>query len=490
MRKHVSLLIILITALVGGLIGVGTYKFFEPKEQIDFEEKQKVYFANLTDQPTDQVQNGLDFTYASAKATPAVVHIKTLFNVQQQSDYYFDPFRDFFGLPDNRQNPYQPQQKASMGSGVIISEDGYIVTNNHVVENSSEIEVVLNDKRTYKAVVVGTDPTTDLTLLKIDEKNLEFLTFGNSDALKVGEWVLAVGNPFNLTSTVTAGIVSAKARNINLLDDQYRIESFIQTDAVVNPGNSGGALVNTKGELVGINTAIQSQTGSYIGYSFAIPVNIVKKVMDDLLKFGEVQRGFIGINIRDINAAFAQEINLNEIKGVYVTGLTENGAGQEAGLETGDIITKIQDVNVNSASELQEQVGRFRPGDKIAVSFLRKGKEKSTSVTLKNIEGNTNIVRKEEKKTVTVLGAELEELSKNEKSRLRVQSGVRVKRINTGKLQQAGLQNGFVITHINKKPVSSPNDISEIIQDNKGRIVGIEGFYPDDGTKYYYGFGL
>ncbi|MBL4655559.1 MAG: trypsin-like peptidase domain-containing protein, partial [Bacteroidia bacterium] len=303
MKKLLGFVLILIIAGIGGIIGVGVYdyslsKYFREKETTSFDEKQNVVFTNNQSGFPDEQSAGVNFTYASSIATPAVVHIKSIIDQQTNQSYYFDPFRDFFGFRfyDQRQQPTQPRQRMSSGSGVIISEDGYLVTNNHVINGADEIEVVLNDKRTFTASVIGTDPTTDLALLKVEEKGLPFIKFGNSDILQVGEWVLAVGNPFNLTSTVTAGIVSAKARSINILDDKYRIESFIQTDAVVNPGNSGGALINTSGSLVGINTAIQSQTGSYIGYSFAIPVNIVKKVMDDLLKYGEVQRGFIGVS--------------------------------------------------------------------------------------------------------------------------------------------------------------------------------------------------
>ncbi|MCS7073317.1 MAG: trypsin-like peptidase domain-containing protein, partial [Bacteroidia bacterium] len=299
----------------------------------------------------------MDFRSAAAQATPAVVHIKSTItkrNSRSSSPFGddFNPFREFFG-----DGFIQPQPTDATGSGVILTADGYVATNNHVIENADKIEVILNDNRSYTATLVGTDPSTDLALLKINEKNLPFLKFGDSDKLEIGEWVLAVGNPFNLTSTVTAGIVSAKARSINILQDRFKIESFIQTDAAVNPGNSGGALINTKGELVGINTAIATKTGYFSGYSFAVPVNIVRKVMDDLMQYGEVQRGFLGIEIRDVNAELAKEKKLKDVKGVYVGKVNENSAAESAGLKEGDVITKIDEVKVNTASELQEQIG-------------------------------------------------------------------------------------------------------------------------------------
>lgn len=496
MKKILGLIIIIAVAALGGIMGVGIYdyglsKYIKRSNPESFEEKQKVHFTNHKGSFPDEQLAGVNFVYASSIATPAVVHIKSIVEQNVPQGYYFDPFRDFFGFPfNNQQQPQQPQQRFSSGSGVIISEDGYIVTNNHVIDQADEIEVVLNNKQTYIAKVIGTDHTTDLALLKIDGDNLSFLKFGNSDIIEVGEWALAVGNPFNLTSTVTAGIVSAKARSINILDDKYRIESFIQTDAVVNPGNSGGALININGELIGINTAIHSQTGSYIGYSFAIPVNIVKKVMDDLLKFGDVQRGFIGVSIKDIDAALAHELGLKEIKGVLIADITPDGSAKEAGIKPGDIILKVNDVPINSSSELQEQVGIFRPGDKITVLVLKDGKEKEIEMVLRNKEGTTTILKKEDTEIIAVLGAEFEELKTNEKSKLGLNNGVKIKRLTDGKFRYTGIREGFIITHINKKPVDKPSDIVNLFERNKGNIVGIEGFYPDDGTKYYYGFSI
>ena len=355
-----------------------------------------------------------------------------------------------------------------------------------MVDGAEKVEVTLNDNREFTAKVVGNDPSTDLALLKIEEKGLPILFYGNSDQLKIGEWVLAVGNPFNLTSTVTAGIVSAKARNIGILPDQYKIESFIQTDAAVNPGNSGGALVNTRGELVGINTAIASQTGSYSGYSFAIPVNLVKKVVDDLVEFGNVQRGFIGVSIRDIDSKLAIEKNIKETRGVYVAGLTIDGAAKSAGIEEGDIIVKIGENEVNSSPQLQEQIGQYRPGDKVRVVVLRDGNERVFSVVLRNKEGNTSIVKSEE--NLNLLGATFENVARETTSKLGLEGGVRISKLMNGKLRSAGIKEGFIITSIDKKQIRTTNDISQALKTKQGGIL-IEGVYPN-GTKAYYGFGI
>lgn len=419
-----------------------------------------------------------DFVRAAEATVHAVVHVK-VFGSQQ----VYDPFQGFFGY----QNP-QRQPTQGSGSGVIITEDGYIVTNNHVVAGAEKVEVTLNDNRTFTAKVIGTDPSTDLALLKVDEKGLPFVAYGNSDDVKVGEWVLAVGNPFNLTSTVTAGIVSAKARNIGILPDQYKIESFIQTDAAVNPGNSGGALVNTKGELVGINSAIASTTGSYTGYSFAIPVNLVRKVMDDLAEFGSVQRGFIGVSIRDIDAKLAQEKGLKEVRGVYVAGLNEGGAARQAGLEEGDIITKVGSISVNTVPQLQEQIGHYRPGDKVVVTALRDGNERQFSVTLRNKDGGTALVKPSTNASLNLLGASFSEVSGEEKSNLGISGGAKVSRLNPGKLRSAGIREGFIITSVDRKPVRSMTDLENALKDRQGGVL-LEGIYPN-GMKGYYGFGM
>ncbi len=331
-----------------------------------------------------------DFTEAAERSIHAVVHVTSKYNLESE-DYYKSPIYNWlFG------ETYR-QQSVSFGSGVIISEDGYIVTNYHVVKESDDIQVVLNDKRTFTAELVGTDPSTDIALLKLESTNLPYISFGNSDILKVGEWVLAVGNPFNLTSTVTAGIVSAKARNINILRDQsnYPVESYIQTDAAVNKGNSGGALVDLKGELVGINSAIISPSGSYSGYSFAIPVNLVKKVVADIMKYGEVQRAVLGVEIRDVNSKDIEIYNLDKIEGILIIGVSKDGAAKDAGIKEEDVILKINNIKVNSTAELTEQIGKYSPGDKVSVTIKRNNKKKQFDVILRNMHGNTKIVKAE-----------------------------------------------------------------------------------------------
>ncbi len=431
-----------------------------------------IHRANLT---SGAAPGSINFIDAAEKTIHGVVHVKTQYDVQ---DSYNGSFYNFF-------SPYEsPSPISASGSGVIISSDGYIITNNHVVKDASKIEITLNDKRTYEAELIGTDPSSDLALIKIDETHLPFLTYGNSDNLRIGEWVLAVGNPFNLTSTVTAGIVSAKARNINLLSENYAIESFIQTDAAVNPGNSGGALVNNKGELVGINTAIASQTGSYVGYSFAVPVNIVKKIISDIMQFGEVQRAYIGINIQDMDAEKAEELGLDEIDGVYVAGTMEGGAANESGIIKGDVVTHINNIAVNSMSELQEQISKYRPGDKIDVTINRDNEQKHFNLVLRNKHGNTEIVKPDDN---TILGAKLSELSNSELRRLRIRNGVKVEDIGKGKLKDAGIKSGFIITRINQKNIFEVEDAILLLNSGTGGIF-IEGIYPD-GSVAYYAFG-
>ena len=334
-----------------------------------------------------------DFTQAAELSVNAVVHVKTTYR-NQMSSQQMDLFEYFFGRPGQQRE--MPAQQAS-GSGVIISEDGYIVTNNHVIDRADQIQVVLNDKREYTATLIGTDPNTDIALLKIDESNLPVILMGNSDDLRVGEWVLAVGNPFNLTSTVTAGIVSAKARNINILNAEMKIESFIQTDAAVNPGNSGGALVNTRGELVGINTAIASRTGSYSGYSFAVPVSIVQNVVSDIRQYGIVQRAILGVQMREITSELQKEKKLSTLQGAYVERVVPDGAAEKAGIQSGDVITRIDDAAVKTGTDLQEHIGRHRPGDVVSVTLLRDGKTLTVQATLTNRDGGTGVISAEEK---------------------------------------------------------------------------------------------
>jgi serine protease Do len=475
---------ILSIAAVGGFSGAGIYKLTN-KDLRTIDQKQQVQFANYNVTPPEAA---IDFTRAAEMTVHAVVHVKTYYEQKGSSSPYYDPFQEYlFGPRGRSQQPLE-----GTGSGVIITDDGFIATNNHVVENADRVEVTLNDRRTYTAKVIGTDPSTDLALLKIDDKSLPYVSYGNSDELKVGEWVLAVGNPFNLTSTVTAGIVSAKARNINILADPtnnaYAIESYIQTDAAVNRGNSGGALVNTRGELVGINSAIASTTGVYAGYSFAVPVTIVKKVMNDLLEYGEVQRALMGVSIRDMDSRLAEEKGIKQLKGVYVAGLTPHGAAESAGIAEGDIILKVGDASVNSSPELQEQISRFRPGDKVNITLLRDGREKVIGMVLKNKAGNTSLVKKEKSEIISLLGASFEPLSEEEKQKLKLNNGVKIVRLDAGKLRSAGIREGFVITAIDQKEIKTPGDVITALNSKKGGIL-IEGTY-SNGVKVYYGFGL
>lgn len=468
-----KIVVFLLVAFTGGLAGAYV---FEQDHSVPPSRLQQTMPVVRTSGSAAGQTGWPDFTEAAEKTVHAVVHVKTYSTPKMNA---FDPF-SFWG------RPMQVQPQESTGSGVIITQDGYIVTNNHVVTDAEKVEVTLNDNRNFRARVIGTDPSTDLALLKIDEKELPFITYGNSDDLRIGEWVLAVGNPFNLTSTVTAGIVSAKGRNIGILPDQFKIESFIQTDAAVNPGNSGGALVNTRGELVGINSAIASNTGSYTGYSFAIPVNLVRKVIDDLAEFGIVQRGFIGVSIRDVDSKLAEEKGLSVSQGVFVAGLTEGGAAAKAGIQEGDVITKVGDVSVNSTPQLQEQIGRFRPGDQVNVTVLRDGKEKAFAIQLRNREGETTMVQHDE--AFQMLGASFENASKEEKGKLGLSGGVKVIRLSPGKLLSSGVREGFIITSMDKRPITSVQDLQEALKSKSGGVL-LEGVYPG-GQKAYYGFGL
>ena len=478
-------------ASIGGLTALGLNHLLkaDSKDQTS----QITYQApiNYVKLPSSgSAEIAIDFTTAAASSVHSVVNVKTTYPLETQNQYMYDPFRDFFGYRGQR----QPQQApVSTGSGVIISQDGYIVTNNHVVDEADKIEITLNDKRSYTADVIGKDPATDLALLKIKEEDLPFISYGNSDDVKVGEWVLAVGNPFNLNSTVTAGIISAKGRNINILENdaskgQFPIESFLQTDAAVNPGNSGGALVNARGELVGINSAIASNTGSYTGYSFAIPVNITRKVVADLLEFGEVQRAFIGLSIEDLDGKLAKEKSITEIKGVYVKGVVKGGSADESGIKEGDVIRKVGETLVNNVPELQEQISRYRPGNKVNVTLKRNNQEKILTVILKNKNGNTEVVAKPKIEVVSTLGASFEPVSKEEMMKLNIENGIRVSKLGAGKLLSAGIKEGFIITNVDKKRISTFEEIKSLLENKKGGVL-IEGVYPN-GMRAYYGFGM
>ena len=474
--KNKQLFVIIGAAIIGGLVAVFAYSALIDK-------KEKNVIAGV-EQPVNMVNlaagldSSTDFTYAAEKTINAVVNVKTQSTVQ-----YRNPIYEFF-YGDRYQGDEEPVM--GIGSGVIITADGYIVTNNHVIENSDKVSVTLNDKREFVAKLVGSDHSTDLALLKIDMEGLPFITFGNSDALRVGEWVLAVGNPFNISSTVTAGIVSAKGRSMAIIEDNYRIESFIQTDASVNRGNSGGALVNLRGEMIGINTAIVSPTGGNVGISFAIPSSIVQKVVKDLIEFGAVQRAIMGVQIMDITADLAKEKGLDQLEGVYVEEVNDNSAAKEAGIEPGDVITQINGVAVKSPSELQELVGRYRPGDKITVLLKRKDKTKQIEVTLRNLQGDTSVVKAGTFETI--LGAKVVNLDDQEKKKLGVSNGVKVVELQEGKLKAEGVKPGFVITQVNNKPVYSVADLEKIFKTIKGGVY-IEGVY-QNGMVAYYAFGL
>ncbi len=472
---------ILAIAAIGGFTSLAIYK--QTEKPVLFGQQENVVPVKRVS-ITGNIETAMfDFTEAAEKTVPAVVHVKTTYPSQPVSGNFFNPF-NFWGAPGYGA-PQQPQQSA--GSGVIISDDGYIVTNNHVVDNADKVDVTLDDKRTFTAKVIGKDPSTDLALLKVDQTGLPYSKFANSDDIKVGQWVLAVGNPFNLTSTATAGIVSAKGRNIHILNDQqFPIESFIQTDAAVNPGNSGGALVNLNGDLVGINAAIASNTGSYTGYSFAIPANIVRKVTKDLLEYGKVQRGFIGVTLRDIDQQLAQTKGLKSMQGVYIDGVVSGGAGQAAGIKPGDVVTKVGETTVNSASELQEQIGRFGPGDKVNLTLNRDGSEKNYQIVLRDNSGGERVERANN--NVNMMGAEFGEVTDKEKKQLGISNGVKVAGLQSGKLRSAGIREGFIITSIDNKKINSPDDIESALANKKGGVL-IEGVYPN-GMRAYYGFGL
>ncbi len=499
-----SLLIVLVASFIGGLVSVAIFAAINKNETELVHRYQDDTQFQFVSNKVDDLPN---FTVAAEKTGHAVVHVPTIYkqettnnnNQRRGGSGQGDIFDWFFGDDDlfefrsPRGNFGQRMPQEASGSGVIISADGYIVTNNHVIEKSTEIKVTLNDKRSYTATLVGADPSTDIALIKIDEKDLTFLEFGNSDNLLIGEWVLAVGNPFNLTSTVTAGIVSAKARSINLLagrnGEKYAIESFIQTDAAVNPGNSGGALVNLRGNLVGINTAIASNTGSYSGYSFAVPSTIVKKVVNDIKKFGKVKRGIMGVSIQNIDSKLAKELKLDKIEGVHIADITEGGAAKKAGIRKGDIVLEIENKKVNSPSELQEQISKFRPDDKIKIKIKRKNDIKELFVTLQDkdkFEANDQIARA----SIPKLGAEFGKITKKEKENLRISHGVKIEKLeNNSILKKHGIKDGFIILFVNQKSVNSIEDIQNALKTRKGSGVMFEGVYPN-GTRSYYGFGM
>ena len=432
-----------------------------------------------------------DLTYAAENAVKAVVNIEAIqqVEVQQRGQYGYDPFLEFFGFPQERQRgSSEPryQERRAGGSGVIISADGYVVTNNHVVDGATKLRVKLNDGRAFDAKLIGKDSATDVALLKIEAEELPTLAFGSSDALRLGEWVLAIGSPFDLQSTITAGIVSAKARNLGAIPNDFSIESFIQTDAAVNPGNSGGALVNTRGELVGINTLIKSQTGSYIGYSFAIPESIVRKVVVDLKEYGFVQRALLGIMFRPVDQDFldneGKELGIAEIGGVYVAGVTEGGAASEAGIRKGDVILSIDGVALNSSATLQEQIARRRPNDKVVLTVKRDGKVKQFEVVLRNKADKPELLAREDVDVVEALGGKFQEAGEKLCRQLEIKGGVQVVSVKAdGILARARVKQGFVITHINDKAVRSLDDMRRL----SDKVRSIDGLYPNGRAASY-----
>ena len=495
--------ITLLTAFIGGAVAIGGYKLIEDKyaDNMSLDERQKVFFTN---NPTNiSSAGGVDFVQASGAVTPAVVHIKTTYeggSARTEEDPFGGMFEDFFGAPRGGGRQRGPQRAS--GSGVIVTPDGYIITNNHVVEKASKIEIILPDKRTFTAKVIGTDPNTDLALVKVEGKNLPIVKLGNSDNVQVGEWVLAVGYPLTLQSTVTAGIVSAKGRAIGILGENnprnYRnygepqgeplpnsaIESFIQTDAAINPGNSGGALVNTQGELIGINSAIASNSGNYVGYGFAIPVNLARKIMDDFIKFGSVKRGFLGITFPspDSEAEILKSKGLDPAtEGVYITSVQEGSAAQQAGIKEGDIIKSLDGAKVSSSSEFTERIARKRPGDKVQLVYLRGDKETGVAVTLKG-EAANRVARAANPAVAAVmssLGGNFATLTPAQKQRYKVSSGVVVAGARPGGLlQQYDIAKGTIITHINGKAVNKVEDVESAISSSDS-ILRIDGITTD-----------
>ena len=436
-----------------------------------------------------QAEQYPDLTYAAENAVKAVVNIEAIQQVEMPQRRGYDPFLEFFGIPqDYGRGDGRPQyrEQRAGGSGVIISEDGYIVTNNHVVDGASKLKVKLNDGRSFDAKLIGKDSATDLALLKVEGKELPTLAFGSSDALRLGEWVLAIGSPFDLQSTITAGIVSAKARQLGAIPNDFRIESFIQTDAAVNPGNSGGALVNTHGELVGINTLIKSQTGSYVGYSFAIPESIVRKVVVDLKEFGVVQRALLGVQFRVVDQDFldteGKELGIKDLGGAYVAAVVEGGAASEAGIRKGDVILDIDGVKIVEPSTLQEQIAKRRPNDTVKLSVKRDGKVKQFDVTLRNKAGKTELMTKEDVDVVEVLGGKFADAGTKLCRELDIRGGVQVVGIKAdGILARARVKQGFVITHINDRPVYSLGDMQRMTE----KVRSIDGVYPNGRSASY-----
>ena len=479
------------SAIVGSVMTIAILYAANPQvfqkssDTIENEQPSIVRTASYSDSPN----GGTDFTEAAEKVMPTVVHISTKTTVRSSSyPQGLDLWQQFFG--EGWDMPQKENVQQASGSGVIVQKDGYIVTNNHVVQGADEITVTLHDKREFTAKIVGTDPNTALAHIKIEANELSPITFANSDEVKVGEWVLAVGNPFNLNSTVTAGIVSAKGRNINILRQKYAIESFIQTDAAINPGNSGGALTNANGDLIGINSAIASPTGSYTGYGFAVPSNLVSKVIYDLKKYGVVQRGFLGVSIRDVDSKLVQEKDLKVNSGVYVDAANENGAAEKAGIKTGDVILEIDGMSVASASEIQEIIGRRTPGDAVHVKVDRKGTVKDFEVHLTNKDGNEKLTEKASEDVYTKLGITVENANSKMLKKLGIENGIEVTSVDDGVIKKyTNMRKGFNITKIDNENIKDIEQFTKIIERKSGGVM-IEGVYPDVAGTFYYAFGI
>jgi len=471
MKKHIP---VILASFISAFLAVFIYAQFFGSQTVVYEKSTSPTYTTFAEGVNAEkyiVASPDDFTQAASKVTSSVVHIKSL-----TKSY------DWWGGAN---------YASSSGSGVIVSADGYIVTNNHVIEDASDLEVTMNDKRTFPAKLIGTDPTTDLALIKIEAKNTPGVKFADSDKAKIGEWVLAIGNPFSLTSTVTAGIISAKARNIEILEDNYAIESFIQTDAAVNPGNSGGALVNTNGDLVGINTAIITKSGRYEGYSFAVPANLVKKVISDLREYGKVQRGLLNVMIDEVNETTKNELGLPSLEGVYIRAVNRGGAAEDAGIKPGDVIVGINGKSIKSIPELQEIVGVYRPGDKLTLEYFRNGGKKKAEVVLKDRYNSTSLEKESSSKNkeVSDLGFELRNLTGGESSKMKTKGVKVISIIRSSKIDGTNMEPGYIITKLNDKSIKNVDDLARVYKSiPKGTKIMLEGFYEDYPDEYFYAF--
>lgn len=484
MKKWTSFL----GGISGGILVLLVYLLLEPNPQ-QLSLNQPINAVPVRKVLFDSDIASTDLTMAAEQSIHAVVHVKT--KIQQAvNPFGWNPFFEFFYGGGAMQPSYHTQ--VSAGSGVLVRPDGYIVTNFHVIQGAQSIEVTLNNKKSYVAEVVGSDASMDLALLKIEDKDLPYVSLANSDLARVGEWALAVGNPFNLTSTVTAGIISAKGRDIDILQNDYNnglpaLEAFIQTDAAVNPGNSGGALVNIKGELIGINTAIKSNTGSYAGYAFAIPSNIVRKAVEDFIAYGAIQRGFLGVSWLDMSPDLAQKLKLPQAKGVYIQSVTQASAADKAGIQEGDVLTRVQGKEIDNLTQLQELIAQHRPGDHMSVEYLRAGRTYQAEVVLQNKMGSEKMDKMEAKNFLPDYGAYVQTLSAEELDMYQLPGGVRVSSLRPGIFQKIGIQEGFMIYRVNQKNVKGVEELFEVLKNVRGGVL-LEGFYPD-GTYKAYAFG-